>query len=67
MIGCDTCEDWYHASCVGIDFAQVLQAGDAGFPFMCDLCKNKADSKTKKTKALKKQENAKKTLAKELE
>ena len=45
----------------------MLLAGDAGFPFTCDLCKTKADSKLKKSKAAKKQETAKKSQAKESE
>ena len=54
MVGCDTCDEWYHASCIGIDFLEVLKAGDAGYPFICEKCKKQADSKSKKPKLSKK-------------
>ena len=44
MIGCDTCDNWYHASCVGLDFAEVLPIIDS-FPFICPDCELKAAAK----------------------
>ena len=67
MVGCDTCDEWYHASCVGIDFLEVLKAGDAGYPFICEKCKKQADSKSKKAKQNKKQETSKQSVAKDLD
>ena len=46
MIGCDTCDNWYHASCVNLDFAQVLPIIDS-FPFICPECVKKAAAKQK--------------------
>ena len=44
MIGCDTCDNWYHASCVNLDFAKVLPIIDS-FPFICPECVKKAAAK----------------------
>ena len=32
MIGCDSCEDWFHASCFGIVLSQILEDIE-NFPF----------------------------------
>ncbi|KAK3744000.1 hypothetical protein QZH41_010807, partial [Actinostola sp. cb2023] len=47
MIGCDTCDSWYHGACVGI-------INDPGGDWYCEVClakKTKKKKKKKKTKA----------------
>jgi len=39
MIGCDTCDEWFHASCVGINLAEIVDIQN--FPFICPKCADK--------------------------
>jgi hypothetical protein len=43
MIGCDSCEDWFHASCFSINLAQIEDI--ANFPFQCPDCKKAAEQR----------------------
>lgn len=38
MIGCDSCSDWFHFSCIGITEAESL---DPDFNYTCELCKER--------------------------
>jgi hypothetical protein len=38
MIGCDECEKWYHCTCVGDNFNELMIATATGqeYPFKCE-------------------------------
>lgn len=38
MIGCDSCSDWFHFSCIGITEAESL---DPDFNYTCEICKER--------------------------
>ena len=38
MIGCDSCSDWFHFSCIGVTEAE---AEDGSFNYTCELCKER--------------------------
>ena len=44
MIGCDTCDGWYHPKCVGVDYEKILPNIDS-FEFICPKCKIKNNEK----------------------
>ncbi len=39
MIGCDTCEEWFHAACFNINLAEIEDIHN--FPFVCPKCQEK--------------------------
>lgn len=39
MIGCDTCEEWFHAACFNINLAEIEDIQN--FPFVCPKCQEK--------------------------
>jgi hypothetical protein len=43
MIGCDSCEDWFHAPCFNINLAEIEDI--ANFPFSCPDCKKVAEQR----------------------
>ena len=53
MIGCDECEKWYHCTCVGADFNELMIATATGqeYPFECEECRIKKNPKLAKSKA----------------
>ncbi len=40
MIGCDSCDEWFHASCFDINLAAIEDI--ANFPFQCPDCQKAA-------------------------
>ena len=39
MIGCDTCEEWFHAACFNIKLSEIEDIQN--FPFVCPKCQEK--------------------------
>ena len=52
MIGCDECNDWFHASCVGLSVSEAEKLEK----FLCPSC---ANERYQQQKALKNKKNRK--------
>lgn len=44
MIGCDTCEEWFHAACFNIKLSEIEDIQN--FPFVCPKCQEKEKAKS---------------------
>lgn len=38
MIRCDSCQNWFHGNCVGIDETEATKMEKMKTQFMCSLC-----------------------------
>jgi hypothetical protein len=55
MIGCDSCSDWFHFSCIGI---AEEEAEDDDFNYTCDLCKEREKKDRRRFKDEEQQEES---------